>query len=89
MPRSVRPDRDDAFWQTLAARDWRRTRTAPANAVCLAFGTPIHRLGTYYRRPAYSDGAVWLSQQAYDTMMRHVHGTRGTRTVRGNQGDPR
>ncbi|MEL7360759.1 MAG: hypothetical protein AAFN13_01690 [Bacteroidota bacterium] len=85
MPRSVRPDHDDAFWNALAKRDWRRSRTAPLGAICLAFGLPIQRTGTYYRRPAYTDGTAWLSQQAYDTMMRRTRGERGSRTVRGNR----
>ncbi|MEM8599653.1 MAG: hypothetical protein AAGF99_07020 [Bacteroidota bacterium] len=88
MPRSVRPERDDAFWQALAARGWRRARTAPIEAVCHAYGIPIHRKGTYYRRPAYTDGAVWLSQQAYDTLMMRTRGTRGLRSIRSNRDDP-
>ncbi|MEM6783767.1 MAG: hypothetical protein AAF624_08540 [Bacteroidota bacterium] len=82
MQRSVRPDRDDAFWAALAARDWRRSRTAPPGTVCVAFGSPIHRRGTYYRRPAYTDGTAWLSQQAYDVMQRRRRGTSGSRATR-------
>jgi len=40
------------------------------DATCAAYQTPIHRTGTYYRRPAYTDGTVWLSQQAYDDLRR-------------------
>ena len=99
MP-SVRPERDDAFWAALAARPWRRVRwrtaraptAPPEDARCVAFGTPIHRAGTYYVRPAYTDGAGWLSQQAHDEMVRRTSGGRGSRRTsdrpaRGEDGD--
>ena len=84
---SVRPEHDDAFWEALAARDWRRIRwrrsrspdAPPEGAVCVAYGTPIHRRGTYYVRPAYTDGTEWLSQQAYDVMIRKARGRRASR----------
>ncbi len=80
---SVRPEHSDAFWAELAGRAWRRVRwragvadvgvqDVPAEAVCVAFGTPLHRAGTYYRRPAYTDGAVWLSQPGFDEAMRRA-----------------
>lgn len=86
MP-SVRPERDAAFWAALARRDWRRVRWrrtpgAGAGAVCAAFGTPIHRRGTYYVRPAYTDGELWLSQQGYDAMVRATRGARASRQSR-------
>lgn len=68
---SVRPDIDDAVWADLSQRRWRRTRWRKGlaeHATCAAYGTPIHRAGTYYRRPAYTDGTLWLSQQAYDAL---------------------
>ncbi len=68
---SVRPEVDDARWADLATRHWRRTRWRKGmaeDATCAAYGSPIHRNGTYYRRPAYTDGALWLSQQAYDAL---------------------
>ena len=91
---SVRPDRDDAFWQALAERPWRRVRwrrsrtpDAPAEgARCVAFGRPIHRAGTYYVRPAYTDGADWLSQQGYDEMVRRAHRRRASRRSGGRPG---
>ncbi|GAB5535739.1 MAG: hypothetical protein Rubg2KO_19880 [Rubricoccaceae bacterium] len=70
---SVRPTVDDAVWADLASRRWRRTRWRNGlaeDARCAAYGTPIHRRGTYYRRPAYTDGSLWLSQQAYDDLRR-------------------
>ena len=76
--RSVRPEHDAAFWAGLAAREWRRVRwrvgvvDVPAEAVCVAFGTPLHRAGTYYRRPVYTDGTVWLSQPGFDEMARRA-----------------
>ena len=84
---SVRPERDDAFWQALAERPWRRVRwrrarspeAPPEGARCVAFGTPIHRAGTYYVRPAYADAGDWLSQQAYDEMVRRVRQRRASR----------
>ncbi|WP_412067721.1 hypothetical protein [Rubrivirga sp. IMCC43871] len=87
----VRPEHDDAFWQALAAREWRRVRwrkarspdAPPEDAVCLAFGLPIHRTGTYYVRPAYTDGTDWLSQQAYDAMIRRTGARRASRRTRG------
>lgn len=87
MP-SVRPDHDAAFWAALAARRWRRVRwrrsspasvAPPPDARCIAFGLPIHRVGTYYVRPAYTDGDVWLSQQGYDEMVRQTAGRRASR----------
>ncbi len=73
------PLRDDAFWEALAARPWRRVKwrraaDAPADGVCAAYGTPIHRRGTYYLRPAYTDGERWLSQRAYEEMVRRTRG---------------
>ena len=92
MP-SVRPEHDAAFWAGLARRDWRRVRwrrsrtpdAPPEGAVCAAFGTPIHRRGTYYVRPAYTDGELWLSQQGYDALVRATRGTRASRQSRPDQ----
>ena len=89
MP-SVRPAHDAAFWAALAERPWRRVRwrrgdaasapgAPPADAVCAAFGLPLHRAGTYYVRPAYTDGVDWLSQQGYDEMLRQTAGARASR----------
>ena len=69
--------RDDAFWHALAESDWRRVKwRKPAPdatlTVCCAYGTPIHFSGTYYLRPAYTDGARWLCQQAYKEMCRRT-----------------
>lgn len=80
---SVRREVDDAVWADLAARRWRRTRWRRGlgeAATCAAYGTPIHRAGTYYRRPAYTDGALWLSQQAHDDLRRWMdaHPNRST-----------
>ena len=73
---SVRPELDDAVWADLARRRWRRTRWRAdlgEEAVCAAYGTPIHRTGTYYRRPVYTDGTLWLSQQAHDDLRRWMN----------------
>lgn len=75
----MRLHRDDAFWAGLARRPWRRVKWRrsdgePPSEVCHAFGTPIHRPGTYYLRPAYTDGEVWLSQRAYEEMVRRTRG---------------
>lgn len=82
MP-SARPPHDDAFWERLAQRPWRRVRwrarKGAPEAVCLAYGTPLHRAGTYYLRPVYTDGAAWLSQQAYDEMIRQTEHRRASR----------
>ena len=86
MP-SVRPERDDAFWAALAERPWRRVRwrqarspgAPPEGVRCVAYGTPIHRAGTYYVRPAYTDGDAWLSQQAYEELVRRTRGARASR----------
>ena len=86
---SVRQDHGDAFWEALARRPWRRVRwranDAP-EAVCLAYGTPLHRPGTYYLRPAYTDGEAWLCQQAYDEMIRRTRHNRASRARRGGEG---
>jgi hypothetical protein len=85
---AVRPEHDDAFWAALAARPWRRVKwrageaapeAGPSEAVCAAYGTPIHRPGTYYLRPAYTDGTAWLCQQAYEEMVRRTAGRRASR----------
>ena len=83
---------DDAFWADLARRPWRRLKWRAADgagdtATCLVYGTPIHRAGTYYLRPAYTDGEVWLSQRAYDEMVRRTKGQRASR--RYGTGPPR
>ena len=93
---SVRPQHDDAFWEALARAEWRRVRwrrtrapdAPPEGAVCAAFGTPIHREGTYYVRPAYTDGERWLSQQAYDAMARRVRRGRASRRSGGRPAGP-
>ena len=92
---NVRPEHDQAFWEALAQRPWRRVKwrrgdEGPASATCIAYGTPIHRTGTYYVRPAYTDGADWLSQQAYDEMVRRTLHRRATRRYsQAKRGDTR
>lgn len=85
MP-SVRPAHDDAFWEALAQRPWRRVRWRAGDdapeGVCAAYGTPLHRRGTYYLRPAYTDGEAWLCQQAYDEMIRRTQRRRASRSRR-------
>ena len=75
--------RDDVFWEDLATRSWRRVKWRRADgeapARCVAYDRPIHRTGTYYVRPAYTDGEVWLCQQAYEEMMRRTQGHRPSR----------
>jgi hypothetical protein len=84
-----------ADWENLAARPWRRvkwrrTTGEPPSEVCAVYGTPIHRSGTYYLRPAYTDGELWLSQRAYEEMMRYMKGEapsrRYSRPSRGDSG---
>lgn len=80
----MQPERDEAFWRALAARRWRRVKWRrstgePRTEVCAAYGTPIHREGTYYLRPAYTDGELWLCQRAYEEMVRRTRGTRPSR----------
>jgi hypothetical protein len=72
--RSDAPPHDDAFWADLADAAWRRVRMRAAGARCEVFGTPIHREGTYYVRPAYTDGRRWLSQRGYEALRRRTHG---------------
>ncbi|NNF57511.1 MAG: hypothetical protein HKN04_04650 [Rhodothermaceae bacterium] len=81
---AVRSNHDDAYWKALAARPWRRVKWRrqdgePPASTCVAYGTPIHREGTYYLRPAYTDGEAWLCQQAYDEMIRRTQGHRASR----------
>jgi hypothetical protein len=78
------PTRDQAFWEDLASRRWRRVKWRrstgePLEETCAAYGTPIHRAGTYYLRPAYTDGEFWLSQRAYEEMVRRTTGRRASR----------
>lgn len=85
-------ERDQDFWEALAERRWRRVKwrrpsgEAPLE-VCAAFGTPIHREGTYYLRPAYTDGEVWLSQRAYETMVRRTRGVTPSRRYSRRSGE--
>ena len=82
-----RRDPGDHVWDDLASREWRRVRwrrartpeAPPEGATCAAFGSPIHRKGTYYVRPAYTDGTLWLSQQGYDALIRRTRGQRASR----------
>jgi hypothetical protein len=80
----MNPDHPDAFWQELARRHWRRVKWRrssgePSSERCLAYGTPIHRAGTYYLRPAYTDGSEWLCQHAYEEMVRRTGGASPSR----------
>lgn len=80
----MRLDRDDAFWEALAERSWRRVKWRRSDGEspterCVAYDRPIHRKGTYYLRPAYTDGEVWLCQQAYEEMIRRTEGRRPSR----------
>lgn len=75
----MRRERDDAFWEALAERSWRRVKWrrsdgAPPSERCFAYDIPLHRPGTYYLRPAYTDGEVWLCQRAYEEMVRRTRG---------------
>ncbi|MEM6328540.1 MAG: hypothetical protein AAF791_15600 [Bacteroidota bacterium] len=91
MP-SVRPDPPEEVWDDLARRRWRRVRwrkgDAAEMATCALFGTPIHRRGTYYVRPAYTDGERWLSQQGYDALMRRTQNRRASRRSGERPGEP-
>jgi len=68
------PAHDDAFWADLAAQPWRRAKwrgdADALDAVCVVFGTPLHRTGTYYLRPVYTDGTRWLSQRGYEALQK-------------------
>jgi hypothetical protein len=66
------PAHDAAFWADLAGRRWRRVKGRDAAAVCAVFGTPLHRAGTYYLRPVYTDGVLWLSQRGYEALRRRA-----------------
>ena len=78
------PEYDDTFWEELARRPWKRKRWhrtdgSVESETCFVYGTPIHRKGTYYLRPAYTDGDVWICQQAYDEMIARTTGERASR----------
>lgn len=59
----------DEVWASLYESKWRRRKWRQEQsdeiATCCIYGTPIHREGTYYLRPAYTDGIRWLSAQAF------------------------
>ncbi len=81
---SVRAEHDDAFWLALVERPWKRmkwhrTDGSPQSETCFAYGISLHRKGTYYLRPAYTDGELWLCQQAYDEMIEQTEGHRASR----------
>ncbi len=82
MPERAAPD--DALWADLAGRTWRRVKWrrsdgAARTEICAAYGTPIHRSGTYYLRPAYTDGERWLSQRGWEELVRRTAGARPSR----------
>lgn len=90
MPETF-PVHDDAFWEDLGKRTWKRVhwrRSTGSEKIpaCAVRGTPIHRKGTYYVRPAYTDGELWLSQQGFDELKRWTSGRRATRKARPDQG---
>lgn len=66
------PRHDDAFWADLAGARWRRVRLRKADAICEVYGVPIHRAGSYYVRPAYTDGRRWLSDRGYAALRRRL-----------------
>lgn len=89
---SVRPEHDAAFWEELAGRSWKRIRwhrtdRSVETETCFAYATPLHRKGTYYLRPGYTDGEIWLCQQAYDEMIERVEGRRASRAGPHPNGD--
>ncbi|HCR48121.1 MAG TPA: hypothetical protein PLL64_05865 [Rhodothermales bacterium] len=66
MAEAIEPD-----WEALAQTDWQRKKwrqNETIYGVCCVYGTPIHREGTYYLRPAYTDGKRWMSARAYREM---------------------
>ncbi len=83
------PDHDDDFWKELADRPWRRVKWRQVDDIegrtCAAYDRPLHRSGTYYLRPAYTDGEIWLCQQAYDEMTRRTKAQRATRSYRTDE----
>ncbi len=92
MP-SVRPEHEEAFWIALAGRQWKRVRWHRSDGsveseTCIAFGSPLHRKGTYYLRPVYTDGKTYLCQQAYDEMIERVQGHRASRARPHSSDDP-
>jgi hypothetical protein len=68
------PPHDEAFWIELSEATWRRVRLHSADARCAVFGTEIHRQGSYYVRPAYTDGVRWLSQRGYEALQHRIAG---------------
>jgi len=94
IPPDQDSEHDDAFWAALAERTWRRvkwrrTSGEPTTETCAVFGTPIHRRGTYYLRPAYTDGEIWISQRAYEELMLRTTGQRPSRAYGTRpSGDP-
>ncbi|MBL7980016.1 MAG: hypothetical protein JNN12_16885 [Bacteroidetes Order II. Incertae sedis bacterium] len=70
MPEAIEPD-----WETLAQANWHRKkwrRSEASCSICCVYGTPIHYEGTYYLRPAYTDGQRWMSARAYREMCYRV-----------------
>lgn len=53
-------------------RRWRKRRGEPV-AQCIECGAHLNRKDTYYVRPAYSDGQVWLCSGCYDRMSDEAH----------------
>lgn len=64
-------------WAALARRvwrrkKWRRTDGTAETETCTACGIPLHRKSTYYLRPAYTDGRVWLCWRCRRRMQQAV-----------------
>lgn len=70
--------------QSFSERKWRRKRWRKRRGEpvvrCAACGVRLNRRDTYYVRPAYTDGEVWLCSGCYERLAEdpdHRYGRRG------------
>lgn len=56
--------------RTFRRTKWRRNEGEKNLARCMVCGLPIHRTGTYYVRPAYTDGIRWICSRDFRRLRR-------------------
>ena len=58
-------------WKQLSSRNWVRKRwrsDKESDNHCSVCDAPFNRPDTYYVRPAYTDGEVWMCASCFDEM---------------------
>jgi len=84
-------DSTEKVLRSLSKRSWRRKRWRKRRgepvAHCVSCGAYLNRKDSYYVRPAYTDGSVWLCSGCYDRMTETAHIEKDHRYGRRSRGD--